>query len=69
MQASSDEVLQREIVDLLASFLVEGSMGIVEALNESVSDGVSHCLIAMAFLEVESGSGEGVLDVVDDSKC
>lgn len=44
-------------------------MGIVEALNESVSDGVSYCLIAMAFLEVEPGSGEGVLDVVDYSKC
>lgn len=43
-------------------------MGVVEALDEAISDGVCDCLIAVAFLEVESGPGEGVLDVVDDSK-
>lgn len=42
-------------------------MGVVEAFDEPVSDRVRHCLVAMAFLEVESGPGEGVLDVVDDA--
>ena len=43
-------------------------MGIVETFNESVSDRVSHSLVAMCLFEIKSGPGESVLDVVDDAE-
>lgn len=42
-------------------------MGVIEAFNEAIPDWVCNSLIAMTFLEVEPGAGEGVLDVVDNS--
>lgn len=47
--------------------LVKGSVGIVEAFNESISDGMSDGLVAVALLEVESGPSESILDVMHDS--
>lgn len=43
-------------------------MGIIEALDESVSDRVSYGLVAMAFLEIKPGSGQSIFDVVDDPR-
>lgn len=42
-------------------------MAIVEAFNESVSNGMCHSQVAMKRLEIESGSGQCVLYVVDDT--
>lgn len=68
MKASSDKELEREVVNLFGVAKVEGSMGVVETFNESVSDRVSDSLVAMGLLEVESGPGECILDMVDNSK-
>ena len=68
LKTPSNEELQRYIVYFLGIAHIEGSMGVVETLDESVSDRVCDCLVAMSFLEIESGSGECVFHMVDNSK-
>ena len=43
-------------------------MGVIEALDEPVPDGMSHSLVAVAFLEVESGPGQGVFHMLDNAE-
>jgi hypothetical protein len=67
LEATTNEKFKRKVIDLLACFFVKGSVSIIEALDESVSDRVGNGLVAMGFLEVESGAGEGVLHMIDDA--
>ena len=67
LKASSYQEFQGEVVNLFGARTVEGPMSVVETLDQSVSNGMCHCLIAMAFLEVESGPGESVFHMLHDS--
>lgn len=66
-ETSTDQELQRQIVNFLFAWAVEDPMAIVEAFNESVSNGMCHSQVAVKRLEIESGSGQCVLYVVDDT--
>ena len=43
-------------------------MGIIKALDESISDWMGDCLITVAFFEVKSGSGKSVLYMINNAK-
>jgi len=67
LQAPPDKEFQGEVIYLFATFLVEGAVGVIEALDEPISDRMGHGLVAVALLEVEPSPGEGILHMVHNA--
>ena len=56
LEASADQELERKVIDLLGALPVEGSVGVVERFNKSVSHRVGNCLVTVTLFEVETGA-------------
>ena len=66
LECSSHQKFERKVVHPLAVVVVVVLLGVVPRLDESISDGVSSSLISTEVVKVESGSSQGVLNMVDD---
>ena len=66
LKGSSHQELEGEVVDSLAILVFVELLGIVPGFNESISDCHRSSLIGTEIVEVESGSSEGVLNMIDD---
>ena len=68
LKASTYQEFKREIINFLSSLAVESSVGIVETLDQTVSNWVGYCLVAVTFFEIESCSSQSVFHVIDDAR-
>ena len=66
LETPSQEKLQRQIINFLLATHIEGSIGIVEIFQETIPDRMSGGLVGMLGLEIQSGPGEGVFDMVNN---
>lgn len=66
LKSSTHQKFKREVIDSLAILVLVELLSIVPGFNESISDGQSASLIGTEIIEVESGSSEGIFDVINN---
>lgn len=66
LECSTHEELKGKIVNTRSVLVLVVGLGVVPGLNESISDGQGSSLVSSEIVEVEAGSGERELNVVDD---